>query len=98
MALSGVLTPEGLATETGMEHLSLPVCQLSLPRLANSTFLIRHCASEACVHEKLEFASLPRFLSRGVAAASAAVLAGIGWRPWSQSRFGAVQKSSFRTF
>jgi hypothetical protein len=45
--------------------LSLPVCQLSLPRLANSVSAISAYGDGGCVRKKIEFASLPRFWSRG---------------------------------
>ncbi len=44
--------------------LSLPVCQLSLPRLANSVFRLSSCRSGTYDKKNNEFASLPRFLSR----------------------------------
>src|SRR5205823_2384452 len=44
---------------------SLPVCQVSLPRLANSVLFTSPSGSASCVEKKNEFASLPRFLSRG---------------------------------
>jgi|GEM_PF-6881231 len=50
----------------GMFNLSLPVCQLSLPGLANSFFPLSPCPRGAYGKKKNEFASLPRFLSRGV--------------------------------
>src|SRR5947209_6241836 len=46
--------------------MSLPVCQVSLPRLANSFGSIRQWTFEGYVVEIFEFASLPRFLSRGM--------------------------------
>src|SRR5260370_12194054 len=45
--------------------LSLPVCQVSLPRLANSVSSPNHDPTSSCVQKKHEFASLPRFLRRG---------------------------------
>src|SRR5438128_5671736 len=50
--------------------MTLPVCHLSLPRLANSIFPLNPCRQAACIKKKNEFASLPRFLSRGGPSAS----------------------------
>src|SRR5207302_4382190 len=45
--------------------MSLPVCQVSLPRLANSFGGANITEAQSCVRKKIEFASLPRFLCRG---------------------------------
>jgi hypothetical protein len=45
--------------------MSLPVCQVSLPRLANSGFWLTASCKATYGKKKNEFASLPRFLSRG---------------------------------
>src|SRR6266403_3645047 len=44
--------------------MSLPVCQLSLPPLANSVFHLNYCGLLTYGKKKIEFASLPRFLIR----------------------------------
>src|SRR5258706_8025224 len=44
------------------EFASLPT---SLPRLANSFLAVMACICASCVRKRIEFASLPGFLSRG---------------------------------
>src|SRR6266436_8551531 len=59
--------------------LSLPHCQPSLPRLANSSPDGAIWGVGICVAKKIEFASLPRFLSRGVGQ-SARRFPGLFWQ------------------
>ena len=44
---------------------SLPVCQLNLPRLGNSTFRLMPRGKGSYITQEIEFASLPRFLKPG---------------------------------
>src|SRR5260370_41231789 len=48
-----------------VSEMSLPVCQLTLPGLANSILAVKLSSRASYVRRKIEFASLPRFLSRG---------------------------------
>jgi hypothetical protein len=64
--------------------MSLPVCQLSLPGLANSVLGVKPSGRSSYVQKKIEFASLPRFLSRGKMAILAAML-GTLWVSFSLS-------------
>src|SRR5438552_13150908 len=63
--------PQGHASNRSLVSeacVSLPVCLVSLPRLANSVGAVRAHGSGSCLRKKIEFASLPRFLSGGVSA------------------------------
>src|SRR5438105_4967117 len=71
------ITPSGPRRPT-----SLPVCQVSLPRLANSVSSANHCPMSSCVQKKNEFASLPRFLSRGGYQESCLPVCQVGCHPW----------------
>jgi hypothetical protein len=58
------VTEGGLGRDE-VSQMSLPVCQLSLPGLANSFLGVKPSGRSSYVQKKIEFASLPRFLSRG---------------------------------
>jgi hypothetical protein len=59
------VTEGGLRGDEEVSQMSLPVCQLSLPGLANSFLAVKASGHVSYVRKKFEFASLPRFLSRG---------------------------------